>query len=555
MTTKNLLFPIQYSQLFSDPAPELCELFKFFTKEELVKFAFNLTNNPRYLTGWKNLCSDIFASSGDKKAVELIYTKLQPSQFGSHSLSGQHTGVELQRQIFSCNSFATALDIPDEKKEWSLFLIVLIVNDIISLPLDTESIAPNDDYAVAYAGILTSLPCEDLLNFHPNSLLIHAYKAQQLLYFCSKHPSLSALVDEFCKEHSCSCINEYLHFMGDIFTRIFSGGMQGFCKLTTYSEEKNIQEFYNKKFRSLAFPISETISLSNNTDYKFFRAKPIVEICDSEYLVLCPTFLVNCLYNSIKFSLAGIAKQKRIKVDVNRILTLEFTEHKLLYALLKDSVYPAAKHVTGKKCDEEKIDGAPDYYIRNGADIFLFELKDYRLAAELRETPNKAAIDDYITNRLVDKGNNKNGAVLQLISNISLICKDKFLPDSNIKRIKNIYPILVFGEASFVSNGISNLLNKEFKAALSNISIPGNINIHDLLVVDIDCLIQFYNLLTSKKVKLKQLIKEYDSFINHKTKLKSIVEVLHTLTISFSTFLRYYMDNYSEGFDPTKIRI
>lgn len=334
MTTKNLLFPIQYTQLFSDPAPELCELFKFFTKEELVKFAFNLTNNPRYLTGWKNLCSDIFASSGDKKAVELICSKLQPSQFGSHRLSGQHTGVELQRQIFSCNSFATDLDIPDEKKEWSLFLIVLIVNDIISLPFDTESIAPNDDYAVAYAGVLTSLPCEDLLNFNPNSLLIHAYKAQQLLYFCSKHPSLSALVDEFCKEHSCSCINEYLHFMGDIFTRIFSEGMQGFCKLTTYSEEKNMQEFFNKKFRSLAFSIIETISLSNNTDYKFFRAKPIVEICDSEFLVLCPTFLVNCLYNSIKFSLSAIAKQKRIKVDVNRILTLEFTEHKLLYALL-----------------------------------------------------------------------------------------------------------------------------------------------------------------------------------------------------------------------------
>lgn len=555
MTKKNLLFPIQYSQLFSDTASELCELFKFFTKEELVKFAFNLTNNPRYLTGWENLCSDIFASSGDKKAVELINTKIQTSQFGSYRLSGQHTGVELQRQIFSCNSFATELDVPEEQKEWSLFLMVLIINDIISLPFDTESVAPNDDYAIAYAEVLTSLPCEDLLNFHPNSLLIHAYKAQQLLYFCSNHPSLSPLVDEFCKQHSCSCVNEYLHFMGDIFTRIFSGGKQGFCKLTTHTEEKNIQNFFNEKFRSLAFSINETITLSNNADYKYFRANPIVEICDSEYLVLCPTFLVNCLYNSIKFSLAAIAKENRIKVDVNRILTLEFTEHKLLYALLKDSVYPSAKHITGKKCDEDKIKGAPDYYVRNGADIFLFELKDYRLAAELRETPHKDAIDKYITNRLVDKGNNEKGAILQIISNINLICKNQFLPAPGIKRIKNIYPVLVFGEASYVSNGISNLLNREFKVALSNISVPANISIHDLLVIDIDTLIQFYNLLVSKKVKFKQLIKDYDCFINHKTKINSMVDVLNTLTISFSAFLRYYKENFCEDFDPTKIKI
>lgn len=555
MRKTSLHFPIQYSQLFSDTPPELYDLFKFFTKEELVNFAFNITNNPRYLTGWQNLCADIFASSGVEKAIELITSKLQPSQFGTYRLTGQHTGVELQRQIFSCKSFGTELNVSEAQKEWSLFLMVLIVNDLISLPLDTSDIAPNDDYSVAYAGVLTSLPCDDLINFDLNSLLIHTYKAQQLLYFCSHHPSLAQLVDEFCKEHNCSCVNEYLYFISDIFSRIFGGGKQGFCKLTTFSEEENIQEFFNRKFRSLAIPLSEIISLSDNSDYKYFRTKPIIEIRDSEFLVICPTFLLNNLYNSIKFSLAEVAKRKSLKIDVNRIITLEFTEHKLLYALLKDAVYPTARHITGKKCDEDKIKGAPDYYIRNGADIFLFELKDYRLKAQLRENPSKDAIDHYISNRLVDKGNNKNGAILQLISNINLICIGQFRPDPNVKRIKTIYPLLVFGEASFVSKGISNLLNREFKEALSKISIPSTVYVHDLLVLDIDTLIQFYNLLTSKKLKFKQLIKEYDSFINHKTKINSVVEVLHTLTISFSEFLRYYKYSVTDDFNPTKIRI
>lgn len=555
-----LHFPIQYSDIFEGKVPQLAELFKFFTRRQLVDFAFIITNNSLLKSDFVVLCNHIFVSSGSSEAINLIQTKLKPSYFGKHCLAGIHTGVELQRQIFSLDPHYEPKRVSEREKEWALFKIVLIINEMMSAPMKLTEIDPNDNLAIAYVGIVTSMPCDDLLNFDPRLLLVHAYKAQQLLLFCQQHENLNWIVEEFCRIHSCSCINEYICFMSKTFIQIFENGKNGFCQLNTHGDDEAFNEFIRKKLKVLSISVNETISLEDNIDYKAFRAKPIIEVAEGSFYVIAPTFLLNAFYNSIKFTAEALAKKHNIKIDVNSIISYEFTEQKLFYALLKDSIYPKAIHITGKYCNNLNISSPPDYYIRNWNDVYLFELKDYRLLASLRGNPQIKEITEYIDTRLVKKNNQcngevSNGAILQLVNNIDRVCKSQFKADPQTGKIKNIYPILVFGESSYVIPGMTQLLDNALKVELSKINIPNRIKIHNLLLLDIDSLIFFYNALASKNTDFKDLIKCYYNFTKGKQKPQNIMEILMWLTISFSSYLKQYKRKYIKDFDPTKIQI
>lgn len=556
----NLLFPIQYNDVFEGETPKLSELFKFFSRKELVDFAYIVTNNPLFRGGFIELCNHIFVSTGPYEAINLIKTKLGPSVYGKHSLAGIHTGIELFKQIFDLSPNYEAIKSSENEKEWTLFKILLIINEIITAPMKLTEIDPNDDLAISYASIITTMPCDDLINFNPQLLLAHAYKAQQLLLFCKQHKDLCPLVEEFCKIHSCSNINEYIYFISNVFLQIFDNNKNGYCCLKTHGEDESFNVFIREKFKNLTIQLDEVIPLTNNVDYKAFRAKPIIEIAEGCYYIIAPTFLINAIFNRIKFSIEELAREHTLKANVNQIITTEFTEQRLLYALLKGSIYPKAKHFSGKYCENLKISSPPDYYIRNGNDVYLFELKDYRLLATLRENPQKKDISKYIDSRLVEKKNNNNGdidygAIQQIVNNIVRVCHSQFKADQFANKTKNIYPILVFGESSFVVPGMAKLLDNAMEKELSKHNMPAKINIHSLLLLDIDSLIFLYNALALKKVDFKTLIKKYNNFMKGKSKPKDILEILMRLTISFSYYIKTYQTKLIEYFNPTKINL
>lgn len=556
----NLLFPIQYNDIFEDETPKLSELFKFFSRKELVDFAYIITNKPLFRGSFIELCNHIFANSGSYEAINLIKSKLSSSHFGEHSLASVHTGVELFKQLFNLSPNYEPIKSSEKEKEWALFKILLIVNELISAPMKLTKIDPDDDFAISYASIITTMPCDDLINLNPKLLLVHAYKAQQLLLFCEQHKDLEPLVKEFCKIHSCSSINEYIYFISDVFLQIFKDNKNGYCCLKTHGDDESFNLYIREKFKSLAIQLDDIIPLSDNVDYKAFRAKPIIEVAEGCYYVIYPTFLINAFYNRIKFVIEELARKHSIQVNVNQIITTEFTEHRLLYALLKDSIYPNAKHFNSKYLENQNISSPPDYYIRNGNDVYLFELKDFRLLASLRENPQKKDISKYIKTRLVEKENQKNGeisfgAIQQIVNNIVRVCNSQFTIDQYANKTKNIYPILVFGESSFVVPGMAKLLDNALNDELSKHNIPAKINIHNLLLLDIDTLIFLYNALALKKADFKTLIKKYDNYMKGKSKSKDIIEILMRLTISFSYYIKNYQTKLIENFDPTKINI
>lgn len=112
----------------------------------------------------------------------------------------------------------------------------------------------------------------------------------------------------------------------------------------------------------------------------------------------------------------------------------------------------------------KKISGEPDYYVRNGNDIFLFEFKDSLYRKEDKVECDYANVKSSIEKKLVRKENGRPSAIEQLCSSIGLILNNKFQVDLGIRSDKvNIYPILVVGDTTFTNVGTNFILNDYFK--------------------------------------------------------------------------------------------
>lgn len=160
------------------------------------------------------------------------------------------------------------------------------------------------------------------------------------------------------------------------------------------------------------------------------------------------------------------------------------------------------------------ISGEPDYYIRNGNDIFLFECKDPLFRKEDKVECNYENVKSSIEEKLVHKEKGQPSAIEQLCNNIELILNNNFPIDLGIRSEKvRIYPILVVGDSTFTNVGMNFILNDYFKVTISSREI-GHKNIHPLILVSIDSLILYQSDFEEKNLKLRDVLDSYLKFLN-----------------------------------------
>jgi hypothetical protein len=186
----------------------------------------------------------------------------------------------------------------------------------------------------------------------------------------------------------------------------------------------------------------------------------------------------------------------------------------------------------------EKIDGEPDYYVRNGNKIFLFENKDVLLNAKIKTSSDLEKILDELKRKfLIDSKKIKKKAILQLTNNIVRILK-KELPDKNYKKQNvTIYPILVVHERLFSSEGINFFLNRWFQnelKMLQNVLITGKIK--PLTIVNIDTFVNYHEIFEKNIFKLHELLDEYFKTTSPERKTKTEDQLIEKYT-SFSVFI------------------
>ena len=166
---------------------------------------------------------------------------------------------------------------------------------------------------------------------------------------------------------------------------------------------------------------------------------------------------------------------------------------------------------SGEELEKALGEGMPDYYLRKGNRIFIFECKDAQVAARKKlsgdyETIKKAIFEKYVAN---SQGHGK--GVSQLASvledKLPLILREEDL--NSPKSVMFVFPVIVYSDDCFDCEGSNYLLNKEFKRILNERNVSADYEVKDLVMVKIEQLMRLENFFADGKLDLALLINSY----------------------------------------------
>lgn len=329
---------------------------------------------------------------------------------------------------------------------------------------------------------------EDDLELHVSSLLISRYayndfisekteldelirnqnsRTIKFFNFVSRHPLLIEIFEDFLSKYNLASWKDYLttYFSIQALAR-YKTGVINFERLK--DEDGLLSEQIVDKD---SIDIHEIIPLTDNIDYEAFRERPFIKIAPHEYAVIDVSFMVKRMLDGLYFMFNDLWQIKHLDdtQGFNRIYTTEFSEETVLVNCLKEvSNTHGWFSLTDKECKEivpkKKLSSPPDFYIRDGKDIILFECKDVRIPKEIKAEGSIQQLLEEIDRDFVgftnDKGKWKAKGVGQLVRNTKRIQDGAFAWDKEAAKDSRIILVLVLADHRQVEAGWKNYLNR-----------------------------------------------------------------------------------------------
>lgn len=395
-----------------------------------------------------------------------------------------------------------------------------------------------------------SFPYSDVLNYNLiESFICEMVKSIYLLEFLKSNKETKKIYEAFLRRFECQTHEEYLKRLIPLGVSIISNEKEGYLDIEIPKDDNFKQncEFINK----LTVLDNEQIT---DIDFRNIRTKPLYRVEEGRYRVIFGLFVIEKIFKGLYFILrdinSSLPKDKRIK-DFRGFYCDYFSEKTLLYEILKQTYRKKYIQFTGSEMKQSGFDAEPDYYIRNGNYLYLFESKDTLIAVDKKKSRDynqiKAAFKEKFYFEEKD-GKISNKAVLQLINNIRKTLAMKLPFDKQYKAgsIK-IYPILIIHDAQYNLVGLNNLVNNWFKEELVKIEKQGfdTSNVKNITIIDIDTLIIFMDFFKQNTLSLNRIIDQYHNFIKLNTKKtyrsqEEVNEQVKKTVIPFSNFLNNY---------------
>ena len=271
-----------------------------------------------------------------------------------------------------------------------------------------------EDLSVLY--YINSASHYDISNFNEQNEFIaqtiQAVKFFRLLECESKYKSLLL---GFCNAYTISNWREYLRTLLSLFGISRKG--EGYIpndlnidvdslmtrsvldRLSISSEENNIP--YSSK---------SEYDQEGNSDYKMFRDRPLFKLTNGDYVIYNRSFLIDRLYSSLYFDFKKIVAELEGKQpNISHLFTSDFMEKTLFVGLMNECLshnVTDALDEAGLKCKYQIKNGElgyPDFYLKTDNAVMLFECKDIRINAWIKEQRNYTLIEEELKNKLVSK--------------------------------------------------------------------------------------------------------------------------------------------------------
>lgn len=338
-------------------------------------------------------------------------------------------------------------------------------------------------------------------------LLIKCYML--MIEFPKHNASFAYYVKEFCQEKKIANAKKYID---EIFLTFLEMGKEdrSNCRIGFADKDKLAIQFYDE------FAINP-ISCHHDSDFLMMREKPLLKTGHNIYNILFMRFFLDKAYTGLLFDIKnalvkkGLLEEKSGYMNLRSMLGESFSERFFFYSLMDRCFGNQYIKYSGEGLAKRFGEGMPDYYMRKGNRIFIFECKDAQVAAKKKlsgdfETIKSAIFEKYVAN---SKGRGK--GITQLASVIEdklpLILKEEDL--NAPKSFMFVFPVIVYFDDCFDCEGPNYLLNKEFMRIISERKVSVDYEVKDMVMVNIKQLMRLENYFADDKLDLAYLINTY----------------------------------------------
>ena len=537
---------ITYDMIFTDKPKEISEYLRVLDREWLIKFSLLLIQTGDKYERIADYASMFFCkdnSSFINHVLTILQRRITPNPKDitqiiprSYFIISEGTGLELLKHTFALNSHTQ--NVPQVIQEQYLFKAILLINSKIShwvVPEDSKEDGSYTDLYYAKSFMSMFINNYERTHLKPEIIITFQFiKGYFFFKYCEKS-KLKEHLKLFLEKNGVSSWQMYLYNI----IKLILFPLKNRDTITTIHLNENEKDNGYTFLHSHSFPIEKIIDLDDNVDYTYFKSNPLIEVNRNTFMPISTMFCVNQLYKSIYFEFRAVNKLLEgtehylAGRGLITTLTTEFSEQFLFNMIIRKvlSLKRGIK-LSDNDCKVIKKTGQePDFYFRDGNNIFLFENKDIMINAQVKESGNYESIDEFLNKKLIN-----HSGIPQLINNIVKIASKEFIWDSKLPNNPRIYPILVLGDSSLCVPGLNYVLNDAFQKQLRAKNIK--IKVYPLVVIELDTLIAFLRDFERGSVQLKSTIEQYYAYL---TRCREHVSPEDILEEVFHRFFSFYI--------------
>lgn len=535
---------IDYEMIFADKPFSVFDYLRHLDRQNLIGVALRLIYSDDMFSDFKDYCAEFFCAENFNFANEcyrLLNEHIQKNNRDITSIipriyiiTSQSTALELLRQTFAINIGDFVHNTPQVLQEQYLFKAILLINQSIGnweTPLEYNSNGETTNLCLA-----KSLLCTTLNNFGSSNFKAEYVAMLQIIkgYHFFKYCEQSKIKEHLSVFLENNGAKSWYHYLYDAIRLILFPlqNKQGNFPRIQLNSQRDGEKF----LRSHSFKEDTIVPLETNQDYTYFKSHPLIELNDGTYLPISPIFCINHIYKSIYFEFRAINESflgtaNYIKGQgLLSIFTTEFSEQTIFERYVRNAIY---RHRGIKKSDrdckiEQPFGHEPDFYLRDGNNIILFENKDIMIPDHIISSKQYDQLEQELDKKLVKKGIN------QLIYNIKQLENKTFKWDSNVPNKPKIYPVLVIDDSSLCAPGLNFILNEVFQQQLKCNNIK--LKVYPLAIVELDTLIAFANYLQLPDVRFKKLLEQYYDYISKNKRPEKVEQLLREVLHKYFPF-------------------
>lgn len=420
----------------------------------------------------------------------------------------------------------------------SLFKLYLIVNDEITNRQDLffkryfkKNKSISDEIRLhLYLGLSQYLINTELTN---KKLWVEALKFVQFEKWIKTQPSLENILIKYLEKFKVKTLYE-------LFTLIFRIGQVAI----TYhkfliEEDENGVAFFD-------YISNHNINSSEWNELSELIKNPLYRMDNGEYLIIDFYFVLNKFFTGIYHDLLSFSNVENSRF--HQIYSTYFIEKYLLINAL-NSVF-GNKYI---QFHEDKIKGynikninnlaLPDFYIRNGNKILIFECKNSLISLNAKLDPKFEKVETDFKNKYYEN-DNKNKAAKQLINFINLSNDGKYSFFDNCPKINNLvyYPVIITTDETLTSLSFNNLINEYISNDLTQIDQNLKKRIKPITIIHINDLLY-------RTTYLKKMDTLIDSYHKHFKNNKNFDRF-----ISFTDYIEIYVFKRNKNIDYKSLK-